>query len=63
MHGLQQLWVPSSRAQVQDLPGSGIELVSPALSGGFFTAEPPGKPDSSAFELSIWVEPCGPVLR
>ena len=24
-----------------DLPGSGIELTSPALSGGFFTTEPP----------------------
>ena len=30
-----------------DLPDSGIELgspVSPALAGGFFTTEPPGKP-------------------
>ena len=27
-----------------DLPGPGIEPVSPALAGGFFTNEPPGKP-------------------
>ena len=27
-----------------DLPGPGIEPVSPALAGGFFTAEPPRKP-------------------
>ena len=27
-----------------DLPGPRIELMSPALAGGFFTAEPPGKP-------------------
>ena len=27
-----------------DLPGSGIEPVSPALTGRFFTTEPPGKP-------------------
>ena len=27
-----------------DLPGSGIEHSSPALAGGFFTTEPPGKP-------------------
>ena len=27
-----------------DLPGPGIESVSPALTGGFFTTEPPGKP-------------------
>ena len=28
-------------------PNTGIEPVSPALAGGFFTAEPPGKPSSS----------------
>ena len=27
-----------------DLPDTEIEPVSPALAGGFFTAEPPGKP-------------------
>ena len=27
-----------------DIPGLGIEPVSPALTGGFFTTEPPGKP-------------------
>ena len=27
-----------------DLPHPGTEAVSPALAGGFFTAEPPGKP-------------------
>ena len=27
-----------------DLPGPGIGPVSPALTGRFFTAEPPGKP-------------------
>ena len=26
-----------------DLPRSGIEPMSPALAGGFFTTEPPGK--------------------
>ena len=26
-----------------NLPGSGIEPMSPALAGGFFTTEPPGK--------------------
>ena len=28
-----------------DLPESGIEPESPALPGGFFTTEPPGKPE------------------
>ena len=27
-----------------NLPGPGIELVFPALAGGFFTTAPPGKP-------------------
>jgi len=33
-----------------DLPGSGIEPVSPALASGFFTTEPPGKPQYYIFE-------------
>ena len=28
-----------------DLPDPGIEHASPALAGGFLTAEPPGEPD------------------
>ena len=28
----------------EDLPGSGIEPMSPALVCGFFATEPPGKP-------------------
>ena len=27
-----------------DLRGSGLELLCPALAGGFFTTEPPGQP-------------------
>ena len=33
-----------------DLPDQGIEPVSPALAGGFFTSEPPGKPRQSVGE-------------
>ena len=33
--------MPSSRG---GLPNPGIELTSPALTGRFFTAEPPGEP-------------------
>ena len=29
-----------------DLPGPGLEPVSPALAGGFLTIAPPGKPKS-----------------
>ena len=32
-----------------DLPDSGIESVSLALVGGFFTTEPPGKPQKTFF--------------
>ena len=34
-------WVAVSFSR--DLPDPGVELTSPALAGGFFTAEPPGK--------------------
>ena len=45
VHGILQARIlelpfPSS----EDLPDPGIELVPPALAGGFFTIEPPGKP-------------------
>ena len=33
------------------LPGSGIESVSPALAGGFFTTEPPGKSINADFKI------------
>ena len=32
-----------------DLPGPGLEPVSPALAGGFFTIAPPRKPLDRAF--------------
>ena len=32
-----------------NLPGPGIEPVSPALAGGFSNVEPPGKSSSSLF--------------
>ena len=42
-----------------DLPDPGIELMSPALAGRFFTTEPPGKPPRHgwvSFILSIWAK-------
>ena len=33
-----------------DISGSGIEPVSPALAGRFFTTEPPGKPKKENFK-------------
>ena len=34
-----------------DLPGPGIEPVSPALAGGFLTTEPPGKSRHEFFKM------------
>ena len=36
---------------VWDPPGSGMEPVSPALAGGFFTTEPPGKLWTAHFKM------------
>ena len=36
-----------------DLPDPGIKLVSPALGGGFFTTEPPGKPVTVLFKYTL----------
>ena len=43
-------WLPRGIPQVLD-PKVGIELVSPALAGGFFTTEPPGKPQFSVTDV------------
>ena len=43
----QEYWSGLPFSPPGDLPNPGIELVSPeypALAGGFFTTEPPGKP-------------------
>ena len=37
-----------------DLPGPGLEPVSPALAGGFLTTAPPGKPE--LFGSYLYVE-------
>ena len=40
----QEYWNGLSFSYPGDLPDPGIEPMSPELSGGLFTAEPPGKP-------------------
>ena len=40
----QEYWSGLPFSSPGDLPDPGIEPVSPALAGGFFTSEPPGKP-------------------
>ena len=41
-----------------DLPDSGIEPTSPALPGGFFFAEPPGKPFDLPVQFSSVAQLC-----
>ena len=40
----QEYWSGLPFHSLGDLPGPGIEHTSPALTGRFFTTEPPGKP-------------------
>ena len=39
-----------------DLPGPGLEPVSPALTGGFLTTVPPGKPSAVVVFLTIFTQ-------
>ena len=42
----QEYWSGLSFRSPGDLPDPGSEPVTPALAGGFFTTEPPGKPEA-----------------
>ena len=59
--GLQELWHRVYLLHsTWDLPGSGIESVSPALAGGFFTTEPSGKPNVVVSSIDYLIcERCG----
>ena len=43
----QEYWSGLPFPSPGDLPDAGMEPMSPALAGGFFTTEPPGKPRTS----------------
>ena len=45
----QEYWSGLPFPCPRDLPNPGVEPESPALAGGFFTAEPPGKPPESSY--------------
>ena len=47
----QGYWTGLPFASLGDLPNPGVESASPALAGGFFTTEPPGKPHGTEIEL------------
>ena len=55
----------SCSAGMWDLPDPGMEPVSPAVAGGFFTTEPPGKSQNVilmmimlVFLYSLWFDLC-----
>ena len=53
----QEYWSGLPFPSSGDLPDPGIEptsLVSPALAGGFFTTEPPGKPLNKENRAHNW---------
>ena len=65
----QEFWSRLQFHPPQDLSNPGIEPVSPALAGGFFTTEPPGKPHGDSYSLlgsvgtgKVWKDLCGPVF-
>ena len=45
-----------------DLPGPGIEPVSPALAGGFLTTVPPGKPPAASLKNPVLLFLLGVML-
>ena len=47
----QEYWSGLPFPSLGDLPNPGTEPVSPALPGGFFTTEPPGKPWQVTYPL------------
>ena len=48
-------WVTQAQllCSMWGLPGPGMESVSPALAGVFFTTEPPGKPDDKLVKYNV----------
>ena len=63
----QEYWSELPSPTPGDLLDPGIKLASPALVGGFFTTEPPGKPDSLVVQMvkslpavwETWVQSLG----
>ena len=53
----QGYWSDLPFPSPRDLPAPEIKPASPALAGGFFTTEPPGKPpfNTRKFQLHMWL--------
>ena len=51
----QEYWSGFPFPPPGDLPGPGIKLTSPALAGGFFTIEPPGRANCANGDINLKV--------
>ena len=51
----QQYWSGLPFPPPGDLPHPGIEPISPALAGRFFTTEPPGKPRKNSIYVCVCI--------
>ena len=49
----QEYWSGLPFPSAGDLPDPGIEPEAPALAGGFFTTEPPGKPPTASLRRRV----------
>ena len=58
----QEYWSGLPLPSPGDLPDPNIEPVSPALAGGFFTIEPPGKPFIFLVTLKVSVAQSCPTV-
>ena len=53
----QEYWNGLPFSSAGDLPDPGILPMSPALAGGFFSTEPPGKPCMVSYRVLINIVP------
>ena len=49
----QEYWIGLPLPSPGDLPSTRIKSVSPASAGGFFTTEPPGKPQIEVSDYNL----------
>ena len=63
VHGILQAIILSGMPFLSpgDLPNPGIEPMSPALAGGFFTTEPPGQPNLGRLSMILPIGKCTSV--
>ena len=58
----QKYWIWLPFPPPGDLPNPGIEPATPALAGGFFTTEPPGKPTTPQRKWKCYSLSCVPLF-